>query len=165
MKNTTNYTYDLLLKMYLIHTEKARHNALIRSAVMFVAGVGSFFVGFFNESLVSIVYIGVFFLGVSIMVLYSNRKTKIQQAVRKSIQENPNKINVYQFEDDCVIVNQTSDNIKANFSIEYSYITKVVKMDDFSFYFITKNFMFYVLYDENGIAELFSYVSSKTKQS
>ena len=87
----------------------------------------------------------------------------MQQAVKKSIEENQNKITEYQFEEDFITVNQTSEFVQSNSKIAYSYISKVEKMDDNSFYFATKGNLFYVLYDEQGIEKHFLFMCEKTK--
>ncbi len=165
MKNKTIYTCELLLKMNIKHTKKARRNALIYSLVTLVASVGLIIGCVFEDCLNSVtMYVGGFFLSlsfVSFCAFFANRKKKLQQAVKKSVDENPNKIIEYQFEEDYIVVNQKSDKVLSDSRIMYSYINNVVKMDDTSFYFVTKNPIFYVIYDEKGIAELFSYMQSK----
>ncbi len=166
MNNKTTYTYELLLKMNLFHTAKWRRNSSIYALLTGLLSIGLIIADFLLENFHTL-YAGMFFLALSLVVilaLIKNRKSKLSEAVKKQIQENPNKTIEYQFEDDHIMVNQTSDNVQSNTRIEYSYISKVVKMDETSFYFVTKNPLFYVLYDEKGIAELFTYVNSKIKQ-
>lgn len=166
MNNKTTYTYELLLKMNLFHTSKWRRNGSIYVLLTGLFGIGLIIADILLENFHTL-YGGIFFLTLSLVVIFAlikNRKSKLSEAVKKQIRENPNKTMEYQFEDDYIIVNQTSDNVQSNTRIEYSYISQVVKMDETSFYFVTKNPLFYVLYDEKGIAELFTYINSKIKQ-
>lgn len=165
MNNKTTYTHDLLLKMNLLHTLKMRRTVLIYALLTGTLSAVLIIADLLLENFHTL-YAGMFFLALSLLSFFAvikNRKSKISEAVKKQIQENPNKTIEYQFEDDYIMVNQTSDNVQSNTRIEYSYISKAVKMDETSFYFVTKNPLFYVLYDEKGIAELFTYVNSKIK--
>lgn len=168
MKNRTIISYELSLKMNIAHIRNARRKALTYALLTLTIGVGLIvgcIVGNCMDSMT--MYVGVFFLPFSLIsfcVFFINRKKKLQQAVKKSIDENPNKIIEYQFEEDCIIVNLSSDKVQSNTRIEYSYINKVEKIDDTSFYFVTKNNIFYVLEEKTNIDEYISYLYGKLKE-
>ena len=168
MKNKTVYSYELLLKVNIAYTRKARRNALIYFLITFVAGVGLILGCIFENCLTSMtMYVGVFFLALSytsFRAFLFSRKSKIQKSVKLNIDENPNKILEYQFEDDYITIIQTSKYVQSETRIAYSYITTTVKNDNNSFYFVTKNNLFYVLEDEHSIDECFSYLCNKIKE-
>ncbi len=163
MKNVTTYTQELLLKMQLVYTAKRRKFYLIYIIITAALGIGLIVMDCLLENYNTMIG-GAFFLVCSLamtIVLMRIRKAKLAESSRKQIQENPNKRMEYQFEEDCIIVNQTSDNVQLNSCVQYSYIRKAVKMDEKSFYFITKNSLVYIVSEENGIEGLFTYMSSK----
>ncbi len=168
MKNKTFYSYELLTKMNIKHTKKVRRNTLIYSLVTLVASVGLIIGCVLKDCLDSMtMYVGVFFLAMSFIsfcAFSANRKKKLQQAIKKSVDENPNKIMEYQFEENFITINQTSDKVQSNTRIEYSYINRVERIDDTSFYFVTKNNVFYVVEDEQNIDESILYLSEKLKE-
>ena len=165
MENKTIYTYDLLLKMNLMSVAKSRQKISRAFIVCIIVSVVTLLLFIFNKSYILMFLCG-FYIAISLFFLVSlstNRKKKLQQAVKKSIEENQNKITEYQFEEDCITVNQTSEFVQSNYKIAYSYISKVEKMDDNSFYFSTKGNLYYVLYDEQGIEKYFLFMCEKTK--
>lgn len=166
MKNTTIYTYELLLKINLCNTAKFRRKGTVYALLTGMLAVGLIVSDLLIENFHT-GYAGMLFLTcslVTVVALIKNRRSKIAAAVQKQVQENPNKTVEYQFDENTVTAKQTSDKIQSETRIEYSYIATVIKTDERSFYFVTKNNLMYALYDENGIGELFSYLSSKTKQ-
>lgn len=163
MKNVTPYTQELLLKMQLVFTAKRRKFCLIFIIIAVAVGVGLIVMDCLLEDY-NTMFGGVFFLVCSLamtIVLMRISKASLAKWSRKQIQDNPNKRMEYQFEEDCIIVNQTSDNVQWNSFVQYSYISKVTKMDEKSFYFITKNSLVYIVSDENGIDEFLTYMNSK----
>ena len=168
MKNQTLYTYELLMKMNVAYIKKTLRNSRILSLIIFVGSVGLIVGCILDDALASMtMYTGVFFLSLALTfmaIFMKNRKSKISEAVKKQLQENPNKTVEFQFEEDYLIINVMSDKVQSNTRIEYSYISQVEKIDDTSFYFFTKGNLIYVLEDEQGIDECFTYFCNKTKE-
>ena len=166
MNNQTTYTHDLLLKMNLIHTAKMRRNVLVYTLLTGTLSAMLIIADLLLENAHTL-YAGMFFLPlalVSFFAVLKNRKVKISEAVNKQIQENPNKTMEYQFGEDYITVNQTSVKVQSNTCIEYSYIIEAKKMDDTSFYFVTRNNLFYVVEDQQGADEYFSFLLEKLKE-
>ena len=165
MENRTTYTYDLIFKTSWHYSAKWRKNCSIYALLTGLLGailiVGDQLIEEWHTSAG-----GGFFLICSLIAISSllkNRKSKVSAAVSKQLNDNPNKIMHYQFQEDCIVINETSDHVRSDTRIDYSYIGNIVKIDDTSFYFATKASFLYVVCDETGIAELFEYVSSKVK--
>ena len=166
MNNKTTYTYELLLKMNLFHTAKWRRNSLIYALLTGLLSIGLTIADFLLENFHTL-YAGMFFLALSLVVIFAlikNRKSKLSEAVKKQIQENPNITTEYQFGEDYITVNQTSAKIECNTRIDYSYILEAKKMDDTSFYFVTRNNLFYVVEDQQGTHKYFSFLLEKIKE-
>ena len=166
MNNKTTYTHELLLKMNLIHTAKWRRNSSIYALLTGLLSIGLTIADFLLENFHTL-YAGIFFLALSLVVIFAlikNRKSKLSEAVKKQIQENPNKTIEYQFGEDYITVNQTSAKIECNTRIDYSYILEAKKMDDTSFYFVTRNNLFYVVEDQQGTHKYFSFLLEKIKE-
>ena len=166
MNNKTTCTYELLLKMNLFHTAKWRRDSSIFALLTGLLSIGLIIADFLLENFHTI-YAGMFFLALSLVVIFAlikNRKSKISEAVKKQIQETPNETIEYQFEDDYIMVNQTSDNVQSKTRIDYSCVSKVEKMDDTSFYFVTRKNLFYVVEDQQGTHEYFSFLHKKIKE-
>ena len=124
MNNKTTYTYELLLKMNLFHTAKWRRNSSIYALLTGLLSIGLTIADFLLENFHTL-YAGMFFLALSLVVIFAlikNRKSKLSEAVKKQIQENPNKTIEYQFGEDYITVNQTSAKVESNTRIDYSYI-------------------------------------------
>jgi len=166
MKNKTTYTHELLLKMNLFHTAKRRRNSLIYALLTVLLSIGLIVADFLFENLHTL-YAGLFFLLLSLVVIISlikNRKAKLSEAIKKQMEENPDKTIEYQFGEDYITINQTSAKVESNTRIEYSYIKEAIKMDDTSFYFVTRNNFFYVVEDQQGTHEYFSFLFEKIKE-
>ena len=166
MNNKTTYTHELLLKMNLIHTAKMRRNVLVYALLTGTLSVALIIADLLLEN-AHTCYAGMFFLSlalVSFFAVLKNRKVKISEAVNKQIQENPNKTMEYQFGEDYITVNQTSAKIEFNTRIDYSYILEAKKMDDTSFYFVTRNNLFYVVEDQQDTHKYFSFLLEKIKE-
>ena len=152
--------------MNLIHTAKWRRNSSIYVLLTGLLSIGLTIADFLLENFHTL-YAGVFFLALSLVVVFvliKNRKSKLSEAVKKQIQENPNITTEYQFGEDYITVNQTSAKIECNTRIDYSYILEAKKMDDTSFYFVTRNNLFYVVEDQQGTHKYFSFLLKKIKE-
>ncbi len=163
MKNTTNCTYDLMLKVNLFITRKQRRFNLIYFLITAVLGVGLILADLLSEQAVT-ADAGIFFLIFSVVAaiaLLKQRKSKWGQAVQKSIDDNPNKKQEYQFEDNAITVIQESDKVQSTTKIDYSYIASVVMVDSNTCYFLTKGNIYYILYDEQGINDIYDYLCAK----
>ncbi len=167
MTNTTAYTHDLILKMRRNYTKKSRRMAWF----MFIFAGGL--------SIYSIVYdlvsehahtipAGMFFLAFALLfflVAIQNRKSGLSKAVSKEMAGNPDTVIEYQFDQDCLRTKQTSKYTTGSACHSYEFFAKAEKMDDNSFYLLTKQNQFYVLYDPNGIGELYDFVCGKINKS
>lgn len=109
-----------------------------------------------------------FFLAYALLfglVAIQNRKSKLSKAVSKEMAGNPDTVIEYQFDQDCLRTKQTSKYTTGGACHSYEFFAKAEKMDDNSFYLITKQNQFYVLYDPNSIGELYDFVCSKINKS
>ncbi len=166
MKNKTTYTYELLLKMNLFHTARGRRNCLIYFFVMSTLSIGLIIADLLIENFHTL-YVGMFFLALSLVMIFAvigNRKEKIAETIKKQIQDNPNKVIEYYFDEDYITITQTSTYVQSEVRTAYSYIAKIAKIDETSFYFVTKNNLFYVLEDEQNIDQFLSYLCDKVKE-
>ena len=163
MKNTTVYTHDLLLKFNLAYVARWKKNTRIYTILTAIAGIILVAADILVEQYHT-AYVGAFaFLlcMTGFLSLLKSSKAKLSEKVAKELRDCPNKRIEYSFEEDFLIVNLTSAYIQSGTRICYSYITQVTKIDDHSFYFLTKNNFSYVVCDENGVSELFSYLRDK----
>ena len=111
---------------------------------------------------------GMFFLAFALLfflIAIQNRKSGLSKAVSKEMDGNPDTVIEYQFDQDCLRTKQTSKYTTGGACHSYEFFAKAEKMDDNSFYLLTKQNQFYVLYDPNGIGELYDFVCSKIKPS
>lgn len=167
MENKTVYTYDLLLKFQLAYSANARRRVLI-PFVLLIASVASLVVDSLDKSFSSMLIWangGCFLAAASaFIILFKSRKSKMGQLIEKEPRETPDKVMEYKFEEDHITVICTSKYVNSETAIKYDYVSSVTKIDDNSFYFTIKNNMNYILYDENGISELFSHLLYKTNR-
>ena len=163
MKNTTNCTYDLMLKVNLFITRKQRRLNLIYFLITAILGVGLILADFLSEHAATATA-GMFFLICSVVAaiaLHNQRKSKWEKVIRKSIDDNGDMKYEYQFEDDAITVIMESDKVQSTTKIDYSYIASVVMVDSTICYFLTKGNVYYILYDEQGINDIYDYLCAK----
>lgn len=167
MTNTTVYTHDLILKMRRNYTKKSRRMAWF----MFIFAGGLSIYGIVYD-LVSehahTIPAGMFFFALMLiwlMVLIQGGKRSLSKAVSKEMAGNPDTVIEYQFDQDCLRTKQTSKYTTGSACHSYEFFAKAEKMDDNSFYLLTKQNHFYVLYDPNGIGELYDFVCGKINKS
>ncbi len=166
MTNTTVYTHDLLLKMRMHYLTKTRKTAWI---LFFLTGGFSVYciVADLLSEYAHTLPAGTFFLALTIIwisILMQGRKAKLSKAVRIEMSGNPDTVIEFEFEQDCFKTRQTSKYTNGSACHSYDVFAKAVKMDENSCYLLTKQNQFYVLYDENGISELYDFVCAKIKQ-
>ena len=167
MTNTTVYTHDLILKMRRNYTKKSRRMAWF----MFIFAGGLSIYGIVYD-LVSehahTIPAGMFFLAFALLfflVAIQNRKSGLSKAVSKEMAGNPDTVIEYQFDQDCLRTKQTSKYSTGSACYSYEIFAKAEKMDENSFYLLTKQNQYYVLYDPNGIGELYEFVCGKINKS
>ena len=160
MQNQTIYRYDALLKMNVAHAAKARKKCLLYALLTAALGITFVVVDLLSDSLFTAVA-GVIFLtlsAASFSILFYGRKSKLAKAVAKQVQDNPNKVITYTFETDALRIHQTGDNMQSDTRLNYCYIATAQKIDDTLMYFVTKNNLFYLLCDAQGVDNYFSYL-------
>ena len=166
IENKTVYTSDLLFRMQWLHLAGGRRKVLILISVTFVLAIVLIVNGVLVEHSPN-EYIGTFFLTADLIllcVLFQNRKSKIRRIADRNMRENPDKVLEYRFAEDHIAVNQMGARFRATYQIDYSYIGKTVKMDSKACYFIVRNNISFVVYEEQGIDTIYAYICSKTGQ-
>lgn len=167
MTNTTVYTHELLLKM------KMHYQRISRKTVwfMFIFTGGLSIYNVVTDLVFEHVHsipAAMFFLPIALLfglVAIQNRKSALSKAVSKEMAGNPDTVIEFQFEQDFVKTKQTSKYTTGSACYSYDFFAKAEKMDDNSFYLLTKQNQFYVLYDPNGIGELYDFICEKIKSS
>ncbi len=167
MTNTTVYTHDLILKMKRNFTKKSRRMAWF----MFIFTGGLSIYGIVYDLVFEHAHtmpVGMFFFALMLfwlMILIQSGKRRLSKAVSKEMDGNPDTVIEFQFDQDCLRTKQTSKYTTGGACHSYEFFAKAVKMDNNSFYLLTKQNQFYVLYDPNGIGELYDFVCGKINKS
>ena len=167
MTNTTAYTHELLLKMKMHYLKKSRR----MTCFMFIFAGGLSIYNVVTDLVFEHVHsipAAMFFLAYALLfglVAIQNRKSALSKAVSKEMAGNPDTVIEFQFEQDFVKTKQTSKYTTGSACYSYDFFAKAEKMDDNSFYLLTKQNQFYVLYDPNGIGELYDFICEKIKSS
>ncbi len=167
MTNTTVYTHELLLKMKMHRLKKSRRIAWL--LFFLIGGISIYYIiaDLVSEHVHSIPA-AMFLLAYALLlglVAIQNRKSKLSKAVSKEMAGNPDTVIEFQFDQDCLRTKQTSKYTTGSACHSYEFFAKAEKMDDNSFYLITKQNQFYVLYDPNGIGELYDLVCGKINKA
>ena len=167
MTNTTAYTHELLLKMKMHYLKKSRRMAWFM--FIFIGGVSLYaFISDLVFEHAHMIPAAMFFLPIALLfglTAIQNRKSGLSKAVSKEMAGNPDTVIEYQFDQDCLRTKQTSKYTTGSACHSYEFFAKAEKMDDNSFYLLTKQNQFYVLHDPNGIGELYDFVCGKINKS
>ena len=167
MTNTTVYTHELLLKMKMHYLKKSRR----MTCFMFIFAGGLSIYNVVTDLVFEHVHTipaAMFFLPIALIfgfVAIQDRKSALSKAVSKEMAGNPDTVIEFQFEQDFVKTKQTSKYTTGGACHSYEFFAKAEKMDDNSFYLLTKQNQFYVLYDPNGIGELYDFVCGKINKA
>ncbi|MBE6697570.1 MAG: hypothetical protein E7581_03515 [Ruminococcaceae bacterium] len=167
MTNTTAYTHDLILKMKRNYSKKSRRMAWF----MFIFTGGLSLYGIIYDLVFEHAHtmsVGMFFFALMLfwlMILIRGGKRSLSKAVSKEMEGNPDTVIEFQFDQDCLRTKQTSKYSTGGACHSYEFFAKAEKMDDNSFYLLTKQNQFYVLHDPNGIGELYDFVCGKINKS
>ncbi|MBQ7365091.1 MAG: hypothetical protein IJW46_05795 [Clostridia bacterium] len=163
MTNRTAYTYDLLLKTNLFLVEKEKRKGLITCFLMGVIGITFILMDSLSEDYYWLCAGGGFFAASLLRLLFilRLRKSKVSETVKKFIQENPGKTVDYQFEENAVIIRERSPQYQSDTCLSYSFIHKVQKIDDTTFYFISSNNRLYAVEDDRNMEAILVFLAEK----
>lgn len=167
MTNTTVYTHELLLKMKMHCLKKNRRIAWF--LFFLIGGISiCYIIADLVFEHVHSIPAAMFFLAFALLfglIAIQNRKSGLSKAVSKEMAGNPDTVIEFQFDQDCLRTKQTSKYTTGGACHSYEFFAKAEKMDDNSFYLLTKQNQFYVLYDPNGIGELYDFVCGKINKA
>ena len=163
MNNKTPYTYDLLLRVQLFQTAKLRRNTFVLVLIELFVGIALILGDVFSENAHTDTAGACFLLLAFVMFLVNRQygKARLGKMLRKLTDENPDKVTEYHFEEEYMVINVESANFRSTTQMKYSYISQATMVDHCTCYFITKNNMFYILYDETGIEKYLGEINAK----
>lgn len=163
MNNKTPYTYDLLLRVQLFQTAKLRRNTFVLVLIELFVGIALILGDVFSENAHTDTAGACFLLLAFVMFLVYRQysKARLGKMLRKLTDENPDKVTEYQFEEEYMVINVESANVRSSTQVKYSYISQATMIDHSTCYFITKNNMFYILYDETGIEKYLGEINAR----
>lgn len=163
MENETFYKLDILVKIESFNLKKQKNTSIVFSiltGLMSLLFITLDVLGLTETLLVGLMFLILFIQYFAFLIRVSNKS--IIERINKVLYDDPNKVVKYKFRDDYFSAIIKSDNTYSTNDVKYSFISKVVKIDDKLFYILRKDNFYYPIYDENGIDELIKYVKSKT---
>lgn len=166
MTNTTVHTKELLVKVNMHHmaaTRKMMWGLLVLSGSLSAFLIlGDLFIESFHT-----LYAGCFFLPlalISAFVLRQYSREKVTVKVQKQLNDNPYAAATYCFEQDHFTVELKGKYRQIYEHVDYVMLEKIEKPDDQTMYITISAALCYVIYEPNGIEEIYKFLEEKMKK-